>query len=264
MAGLRAWVAAVSMLLVCPYALAQDSSVSEVLACARRNFPEKSSTQTVEFTATDRTGYQKVSRATIHVKKMDDGLRRVVTRFSRPLDIRGSALLMVENDNTEMWIYNPEMRNTKRLSARASMGNLFGTDFSYEDFRRLQGLNRPGENMLKADSVVDGRPVWVVETQPAAEEQSSYSRVLSYIDVETCVTLRSESYERSAAIPRKVLEADSSQLRQTGGIWIAHDMIMRDVLDETMTRLVIEDLEVDVEIDDKCFLHSRLGRNKGC
>ena len=262
--ALRA-LAAVSVLLMSSGVAAQTVTAEDVVACIRGNFPKTTTEQTVEFTTIDRTGYKKVSRARIQGKRMDDGNRRVVTRFTRPLDVRGSAFLMVENSDlhNEMWVYNPELRNTRRLSAQGTMGNLFGTDFSYEDFERYQGLNRPGDHSLLGESSVADRPVWVLETRPAKAAGSSYSRILSYIDQETCVTLRSESFEGTREEPRKVLVADPEQVQESGGVWICTDVVMRDHLDNTETRLLVEDLRVNADIDDRCFLHSQLGR-RGC
>ena len=86
---------------------------------------------------------------------------------------------------------------------------------------------------------------------------------MSHVDQETCVTLRSESFQGTSPDARKVLEADPQQVRRSGEIWAAYDVVLRDLLDQTETRLLIEDLRVGIEIDDRCFMHSHLGR-RGC
>ena len=265
MAVLRALAVLTLLLLASASAGAEPSTAEEVLACMRGNLPDASMEQTVEFTSRDRTGYERVSRAQIRSKRLDDGLRRVVARFTRPLDVRGSEFLIIETPDAqnEMWVYSPELRNTKRLSARATMGSLFGTDFTYEDFERFQGMNRPGEHQRLEDSAIAGRPVFVIETRPAASARSTYSRIVSHIDQETCVTMRSESFQGNSPEPRKRLECDPEQVRRSGDVWVAHDVVIRDLLDQTETRLLIEDLRVGIEIEDRCFMHSSLGR-RGC
>ena len=117
--------------------------VEEVTNCIKSNVPKQSSVQLVEFTSYDRIGGERVSRAKIYAKKLEaDSTRRVLMRFTKPLEIRGSAFLAIEQDagSPDMFLYTPEMRKVKRVTGQSGGGALFGTDFSYEDFARWQGL----------------------------------------------------------------------------------------------------------------------------
>jgi hypothetical protein len=240
-------------------------SVDEVLDCVELNAPKESSEQLVEFTAFDRIGGKRVSRAKILGKRFEsDSMRRVLLRFTKPLEVRGSAFLAIEQDtgSPDMFLYTPEIRKTKRVTGQGGGGKLFGTDFSYEDFARWQGLNQPGASERLPDAVEAGQPVWVVQTRPAAEAESSYDRVVFFVDQETCVTLKTESYERGDE-PRKILTADPEQLLEEGGVWFASELLMRDLRDETHTQVVIEDVEVDRGLKDSVFSLSKLDRNRG-
>ncbi len=235
---------------------APDSgSVEEVTECVQKNTPEKSSVQLVEFTTVDRIGGERVSRAKIKGKKFEsDQLRRVILHFSKPLELRGSAFLSIEQDegSPDMFLYTSELRKAKRVTGQGGGGKLFGTDFSYEDFVRWQGLNQPGASRRLPDAVEAGQPVWVVETTPAEGAESSYERVVFFVDQETCVALKTESYEKGET-PRKILTADPDQLLEEGGVWFASELLMRDLRDETHTRVVVEDVEVDRNLRDRDF-----------
>ena len=238
--------------------------VDEVLDCVKQNTPEQSSVQIVEFTAVDRIGGERVSRAKILAKRFAaDSMRRVLLRFTKPLEVRGSALLAIEQDSgsPDMFVYTTEMRKTKRVTGQAGGGKLFGTDFSYEDFARWQGLNQPGASRRLPDAVESGQPVWVVETRPEKEEESGYERVVFFIDQETCVALKTESYERGDT-PRKILTADPEQLLEEGGVWFASELTMRDLRDETHTQVVVEDVEVDRGLRDSDLSLSKLERRR--
>lgn len=250
-------------LLLSPPAASPGQTAGEIQACMERNAPSRSASQLLEFTAVDRVGGERVSRAKVLAKKLDDGLRRLRLRFVRPIDLRGSALLIIETgaDANDMFLYTPELRKTKRVTADAASGSLFGTDFSYEDFERWQGLNRPGRTERRPDAVVAERPCHVLETLPAADSSSAYESIVSYVDRETCVVLRSESFEAGGRL-RKVLTVDPSSVVTEAGLHMATDVVMRDLRDETHTRVVVEDLEVDRELSDREFLVSRLGRSR--
>ncbi len=121
MRNLRLASATAALLALPLAARAQEPAVdrlAEVSACIERNIPRVSSEQVVEFIAVDRIGGERVSRAKIIAKRFDDGLRRLRMRFSKPTDMRGSALLMIETESgaNDMFLYSPELRKVKRVS----------------------------------------------------------------------------------------------------------------------------------------------------
>ena len=232
-----------------------------------QNIPEKSSVQITEFTAVDRVGGERVSRAKIYAKSLDDGYRRLKLRFTRPDYQRNSELLIIETDGSpDVFLYTPDLRKSKRITGSSGGGSLFGTDFSYEDFELWQGFNQPGQTKRLPDSTVAGRPVYVLETRPSDEAESAYGRIVTFVDRQTCVTLKTDSYEPRTASPdgiiRKVLTADPESLLEEGGIWVATRLLMKDVVDETFTRVVVEDLEVDRDLKDLLFSIGRMGRRR--
>lgn len=249
----------IAILLTLPGVSAAAGSLEEAQDCFERNVPKRSSVQIVEFTAVDRIGGERISRAKIYAKKLDDGFRRLKMRFTKPLDMRDSEMLMIETDGAnDIFLYTSELRKPKRVSGHGSGGSLFGTDFSYEDFERWQHLNRPGQTVRLEDSAVADRPAFVLETTPLPEAESSYETVVTFIDKATCLAIKTESYEPRHSL-RKVLTADPEQFLQEGGIWVATQVLMQDIRDETHTRAVVEDIEVDREIADRIFQVSRMG-----
>ena len=100
---------------------AADAALEEVQACMERNTPKRTSTQTLRFRSVDRLGGETQIRAMSYGKLFEDGLRKLVTRFSEPADVRGSALLIEQKEEgNEMFLYTPELRRTRRISARAA------------------------------------------------------------------------------------------------------------------------------------------------
>jgi outer membrane lipoprotein-sorting protein len=75
---------------------------------------------------------------------------------------------------------------------------------------------------------------------------------VAFIDKETCVPLRTESYERGDEL-RKLLTADSSTITREGALWVPRQQTMKDLRDQTQTDLVIEQIEIDAKIHRKMF-----------
>lgn len=243
-------------------ALGTDATPQSVERCIRANLPRTTAVQDVEMVSQDRLGSERTIGAHILWKRFDDGYSRVLVRFTAPDDIAGAAFLLIETERrADMFLYLPELRKTRRITTQSLRGSLYGTDFSYEDFERLQGLAKGEPRRQLPDAEVDGRSAVVIEARPPPEEGSAYTRVVSWIDRETCIPLRTELYERGGRL-RKRLVVDPGQVRREGGAWFPRELEMRDLRDETRTRLRLLRFERGVALPDRSFRLDRLGRGR--
>jgi hypothetical protein len=258
----RIWGLGLLALLFHAPVVSADEEVEVVTRCMEKNIPDQTSVQMIAFRSRDRLGAEKRTRAKISAKRFDDGLRRVLMRFYEPADIRGAALLIFEKeDRNDMFLYTPELQKTRRVSPRNAGGNLFGTDFSYEDFERLQGLHAESKTERRPDAELDGRPVYVVAAHHTPEHESAYESVILFIDRKSCLPLKIECYESGGRL-RKLITLDPAQLIQQGGIWLAQEVRVKDLRDETETRLIVEEIAVDEPLSDKRFRIAELGRHR--
>jgi hypothetical protein len=253
----RALPFAFALLLLSHGAAAELQTAEEIQACNEGNFPTETSVQTISMNAKDRIGAVTQSKATMYWKKFDDGFSRVMMRFFKPSDLRGAGLLMIEKtDRNDMFIYLPELKRIKRITSHMTSSSMFGTDFSYEEFERMQGIAARAPVTRLEDGVVHLRPAYVIELRPSGED-SGYERIREFIDKETCVALRSEFYERGER-PRKVLSAETSKIAKEGDVWVARELLMQDFRDETETTMVIEEVEIGKPIARKIFSQKEL------
>lgn len=245
-----------------PRPLAALEPVEPVTACMARNAPEVTSVQTIEMRAKDRIGAERSIRGKVYWKRFDDGFSRVLAHFSEPMDIDGTRLLLIgKAERNDMFLYMPAVRKVRRINSQSMKGNIFGTDFSYEDFERLQGMSGRAEARRLADAELNGRPVYVLATRPPPDSGSAYERVVSHVDRETCVPLKIELFERGERL-RKVLTAEREKVKREGDIWVPHEIVMRDLRDDTETRLVVDEIEVGAEIPDRTFSVTKLERSR--
>ncbi len=161
-------------------ALAGNAAVQEVVDCVQRNLPAESSRQTIEFHSTDRAGGGRSLTGRVSWRRFEDGFSKVMVRLREPSDLKGAGLLLVEKKSgTDMFVYLPDLRKVKRVTAHMLSGSLFGSDFTYEDFQQVQGMAAEGDVERRADADLDGTPVFVLEHRPAAEAGSAYERVVT-------------------------------------------------------------------------------------
>jgi len=234
-------------------ALGEELDIAPARACLERNAPKSTIAFRAEFTKVDRVGGERTNRANVIGKKFDDGLRRIVLRFDRPPEMRGTAMLMIESANgpSDFYVYSPDERKVRRVSGRSNSG-LFGTDFSYDDFENWRTFQKHGHAERMPDATLAGRPVYVLESAPAKDEQSSYERIVTSVDRETCVVLQVDSFEPGGRL-RKVLRADPAKVERVGPLSVATALELEDMVDQTKTRVSLAEVKLDAPLSDSRF-----------
>jgi hypothetical protein len=237
-------------------------SAEEIQHCVQQNFPDDSMTQTMKMVMKDRMGVERLLEAEMFWEKdQATRLSKVLLKFDNPPELRGAAVLVIEKKPVnDMFMFLPELGKTRRITSSMVSGNMMGTDFTYEDFARLQGMIGHLDAERAADEQVAGRAAFVTGARPAEGVESDYERIRSAIDQETCVPLRVEFFQKGLAEPAKVLTIDPTRLAAVKSGWMPRELRMEDVRGGTSTNLVIDKLEVSVPIDRKLFSQSELDK----
>lgn len=225
----------------------------EVRDCVSKNGPVVDNVQAVSMTSKDAVGNKRVVYANIYSQTGENGERRVLARFRKPEELEGSAFLFIEkNGDTELTVHSPDLPGVKQIAGRELLGNVVGTDFSYEDFLQLQNLSRPRNPELLPSREVNLRRVYVVEASPANPEYSAYEKVVSFVDHETCLITRVELYEPGRKL-RKVMTAPPDRFRNMDSVWMANEVFLEDVRDGTETHVVVESFDLGAEVPESTF-----------
>jgi outer membrane lipoprotein-sorting protein len=251
-----------SLLLLLYAASATAAEVPDIVkTCAAQNTPKSTAVQSIELTARDRSGYEQVLQADVFWKRGDaDNRSRLLMHFEEPADVRNARFLIIENEpENDMYIYMPGLFKVRKITSKRISSSILGTDFSYEDYERLHGILLDLKAEQYPDEVLDGRPVYVINSYPG--EASGYDKISTYIDKQTCVTLKAELYERGHQL-RKTLTIDPADIQPVGDIQVPRALVMRDVRDKTQTRLVIQEIRTDVPLDDTLFDPEQLKQQK--
>ncbi len=238
---------------------ASAAGVEEVDRCVRGNLPEKSSIQTVEIVTRDRTGSERRLAGEMKWKVFDNALSRTLIAIDSPPDVRGSAYLMIEKEaGDEMFVFLPEMGRVRRIHPSTASGSLFGTDFSYEDLGYLQRISGQAGAERLADAEEAGRKLFVIRVVPPATE-SAYEKIVAFVDQQSCVPLKIEFYAKGGDL-QKLLAIDPETIRREGRGWIPHAVSVKDLRNESETRLLVRKIQLDPQIDDRVFTVTALER----
>jgi hypothetical protein len=239
------------LMLFAATAVAQDEP--ELTACMMRNIPEPDSIRAVRISAKDRAGNERETVVRVYSRRGEDGLRQVRVEFREPEEMRGSSVLLFERSGeNEVYLRTSDSEPPRRVKHTDRSLPFLGTDFSYEDFEHLLAFRRPEKIERLADARVDARPVYVLESRPAAGSGSMYEKIVTQVDQKTCVPLRIDLYEHGKGL-RKRLVVDPMLLRKKGQTWLPQIALMEDMIRLTSTVLMIDSTEQDQPVGEDLF-----------
>lgn len=239
------------------------AGVEEIQRCTEQNLPAKTARDEVVLERRDRVGDTRRLAAVVHWKRGADGLSRVLVRVLEPPDERGTAVLLLEHEGREpdMFTYLPELKKVRRITARSLSGSFLGTDFSYEDLQEIESVAERARVERLPDADVGGRPVFVLSATPAPGSGSAYERVVSYVDRESCVTLRTVFFGPGDK-PSKELTVAFDDVERVGARWQPRKLRLSDVENGSETSLEIRKSEHDVDLPDRIFSRGELEKGR--
>jgi outer membrane lipoprotein-sorting protein len=236
------------------------ADLSEVAACVQANLPGSSGIVMLELRSIDRSGGARILAGQMHWKQSEQGLSKMLIELEMPLDVRGSAYLVLERESgQDMWVYLPDLAKVRRIHSRTISGQLFDTDFSYEDIARLQRAATEQNMERLPDEKLGERSVYRMRAVPSAEEVSAYSRIDYFLDRETCLPLKIEFFALDGTL-RKLLTGDTASIRRAGAGWVLGAVQIKDLGSGTESHMVVSKIQVDVDLPDRMFETSYLVR----
>ncbi len=235
-------------------------SIEEVLDCVLKSLPP-SATGSFELDWRSAKAEERKVEGRYWSEQPAASARKVIVS-SKDGGAGPMAYLFSEGDAIgEAWLWTPAQPAAQRVVVRGAAGELFGTDLSFEDFARFARISFPGQIRRLPDAEIGGRTVYVVETRPAPDSGSEYSRIVSSLDKELCVVLRRDCYEtgfENGEKPRKVVSIDPADVRREGAFGRATRATLDDRRDGSQTRIELHDLSLDAHLSESFFTPENL------
>ena len=245
--------------------VAAEKSVEEILECQLRTRPLTNTVRNVLLRRIDRIGGETVYGTKVYGGTSREGYRTLLIQVTRP---EGVARPLVHDHRArrrEPHVHlsgGPARRQAgaRRLPAdgvssapTSPTRTSSGSTGSRGPGRRI----RWWEETARSTVVPSGSS----RRSPPTEAGSAYWKIVSHVDRETCVLLRAEMYELGDS-PRKIMTADPASISKEGKVWVVHDVLVRDLRDETLTHMVLNELELGVKNEDVPFTPEELAQYK--
>jgi outer membrane lipoprotein-sorting protein len=131
---------------------------------------------------------RELKNATLEGKDGDKSLLEFLT----PADVKGTKMLTYEkiDKSDDQWMYLPALKRVKRIASNNKSGSFMGSEFSYEDI----GGQDYRKFTYSGDAKEEGE--FFVGQRVPKEENSGYTKEVTYIDKNTLLVKKIEYYDR--------------------------------------------------------------------
>lgn len=170
--------------------------------------------------------------------------------FESPADVRGTSFMTWSWDDgrdDDQWIYLPALKRVKRIASDGKNESFMGSDFTYDDL----GGRHPSEDThtLLREETIDGLPCYVVESVPVAKD-SPFARTITRIHKDSWVGLRKEYHDTTG---KTIKELDIGKREKIDGFWVVTDMTMKDLQRNSHTRITMNAVRFDTDLNEEIF-----------
>lgn len=208
----------------------------------------------------DRRGGERHRELVIYFKKYPEDRNRTMVFFDAPPEVKGVGFLQWADPHAkdEQWLYLPELKRVRQISAGAKHESFVGTDFSYDDLAIISEITDWTEadartNLLRSEAL-DGQNCHVIEFTPVGKDLS-YGKILAWLRADDLVMLQYEMDDKSGRIEKLLRLSD---IRTLGAIPTAFHMEMKNLQGGSHTDVDFDEVKYDNGLQDGTFTQRTL------
>lgn len=220
-------------------------TVDEIMDKMEETAPDFTTQKTIsEMILIDKDGKEETREMIMFSKEGEDGKSSTLVRFLSPKSQKGVTLLNV-NDGEKIHLYMPAYDRPIRISGSSKQGEFAGTGLSYEDMS-MDYKDKDYEKKLLEET----ESVYIIEVIPS-EEDTSYKKIILMVDKEKFYTKKVEFYDINENLI-KTFEITKIKIDDKGKI-TPMEIVFTDVEDNQKTKIVIKEIEYDIELSSSFF-----------
>ena len=215
---------------------------------------------TVTLTITEKSGSVRTRKLNMSTKSYDDGTIKRMVKFLDPADVRGTAMLIIDNENAQddMWIYLPALKKTRRIVSTEKGKSFMSSEFSNADMSSgsnadftIRHLPESGKN-----------DIWVIESVPVSDDKADeygFSKKVTFLDKKNLVTKKIDFYNFDNEL-FKTIDIVGTQPMEGKEGYIMTDMLAINHLSGRSSRVKFDQVNTSVSIPDNTFVADNLSR----
>jgi hypothetical protein len=184
-----------------------------------------------------------------------DGHYQSVVRFLNPVDVAGTAFLLLEHgqDESEQYLYLPSIQRTRRIVGRERDGSFMGTDFTYAD---MQGVDaKHARHKRLPDENLGSEACYVIESTLDASSKLVYGKIATWARQSDYIALRTKFYDRAGALVKTLY---SRRVKNMDGKTVVVEARMQNERVVHATEIFVDAVERRDDFADAQFTPSAL------
>jgi hypothetical protein len=238
---------------------AQQPDADQIMNKCRDLSLAGSMSATIKLSITEKNGASRNRTISMTTKSFSDGLEKRFIKFIEPSDVRGTAMLVVDNKNAadEMWIYLPALKKTRRIVSSEKGKSFMSSEFSNADMSAPTLSDFINHHIAGSGS---GNQ-WIIESKPVDEDKADeygYSRKISYISMDKYQVQKMEFYNFDNEL-FKTIEI-RSVYPLIDGKYMVNDMIASNLLTNRKSEILFSNINDKATVDDSYFTVQNLER----
>lgn len=220
-------------------------TVDEIMDKMEETAPDFTTQKTIsEMILIDKDGKEEIREMIMFSKKEEDDKTSTLMRFLSPKSVKGVTLLNID-DGEKIYLYMPAYNKARRIASSSKGDEFMGTGLSYEDMS-MNFEDKEYEKKLLEET----ESVYIIEVIPS-EEDTSYKKIILMVDKEKFYTKKVEFYDLNESLI-KTFEIAKIKIDDKGKI-TPMEIVFTDVEDNQKTKIVIKEIEYDIELSSSFF-----------
>ena len=186
----------------------------------------------------------------VRIKRMNKAEQKALVRLLAPSDLKGLALLTVNKGSDEdQWLYLPSSKRTRRIIGSNKKGRFLDSELSYEDMR-ISTYKAFDNNVVSQN-----KKVAVIESKAKGEDDSSYSRIKTWVSMKHFRVNKVEYYDKKGKHLKTM--TFKGYKRYGKKFWRAKTVVVKNVQKKRSTNLVLKKVSLK-KLNDGIFSISSL------
>lgn len=195
-------------------------------------------------------------------KRYPDDEEKSLSFFLEPAEVKGTGFLQWGHKKAadDQWLYLPELKRTRRITAELRNESFMGTDFSYQDLEilaEIQGwTEEEAPSTLVGEEPIAGSPCHVIGLRPQ-QDRMAYGRIQLWLDRDKLVPRRMDFFDKDDTAVKSLT---FDRIEDIGSFPTPHVLEMRSLKKGSRTRLEASDVKYDAGLSDDLFTQRYLER----
>ena len=240
-------------------AAGQQPDAGQIMNKSRDLSITSSLSANINLTITEKGGATRNRTIAMTTKSFGDGLEKRFIKFIEPADVKGTAMLVVDNKNSadEMWIYLPALKKTRRIVTSEKGKSFMSSEFSNADMASPAISDFIHKHLGKSGM----NNQWIIESTPVNEDKADeygYSKKISYISIDKSQVQKMEFYNFDNEL-FKIIEIKSI-FPLSDGKYMVKNMVASNLNTNRKSEILFSNISEGVKVDDSNFTIQNLER----